>query len=285
MKVVKIIKKISFSLITAFILLVIYLPLYWMLSTSLKDPYEAFELPPKWIFVPKFDNYIATLSPGSGIFIPGAHTLSPKYFVNSAITSLSATVFVIIISLPAAYALSKYKIRGGGSIMRWILSTAMAPPIAMILPYYVLWKALNLIDAYPSLIFMYIILNLPLAIWILKGFFDDVPRELEEAALVDGAGGFYRFFYVTLPLTFPGVVVTAFFSLIISWNEFLFALILTGSNTATVPLGLYGFVSLQGIMWAQLCTSGTLYIIPPLVFIAIFRRRITRVMSLGVVRG
>lgn len=281
----RILEKAVFWTFTALVLFIIYLPLYWIVTTSIKTPIEAFQIPPVLIFKPTFDNYIATLFPQAQISMVGAHALSLNYFSNSIVMAGASTLLAATIAMPAAYGFSRCKFRGRRDLQFWILSTVMAPPIAVIVPYYVMWKYLGLLNTYPSLIIMYVILNLPLAIWLLKSFFDDVPREIEEASLIDGCSEFNQFFRITLPIIYAGLVVTGFFCFLISWNELLFALILTGSQTATAPIGLYGFLSLQGVMWGQLCTSSVLYMIPPLVFIIIFRKRLTRVISLGVVKG
>ncbi|HDY87556.1 MAG TPA: carbohydrate ABC transporter permease, partial [bacterium] len=211
----------------ACILVIVLFPILWAVTTSLKTGRQAQSIPPVWLFRPSFHNYIAAFVKRN----------FGRLLVNSLIVSLSATFLSVILGSLAGYALARFQIKGKNLILMWILSIRMFPPIAAIIPFFLLYNKLGLIDTRLGLIIAYTAFNLPFAVWIMQGFFLEVPRELDEAALIDGCSPWRVFFKIVLPLSAPGLVATAIFTLIFSWNEFMFALILSRSRSQTMPVG------------------------------------------------
>lgn len=217
-------------------------PLFWMFMTSIKSRIDFLAMPPKWLFVPTLDNYKEILA--SADFM--------NAYRNSIIVSVSSVAIGVLVGVPCAYGLSRFQFKGRSQIAFWILSTRFAPPIAVLLPFFILFKILGLSDTYLGLIIVYLVINLPLVIWIMYGFFKDVPIELEESAVIDGASPVKVFTRIVLPLVAPGMVATLILSLIFCWNELMFSMILSGYNTRTVTVAIYNFVSYQEIAWGSL---------------------------------
>src|SRR6056297_1125542 len=212
-------------------LIVFLFPLFWMVSTSFKTKAQAFEFPPKFIFKPTFKNYIKVIN-----------SEFPRYLLNSVIVGVGSVVISLIIGTPAAYVLSRYHFKAKNHVAFWILSTRMAPPIAIALPMFIFMKTFNLLDTHLCLIILYTTFNLSFVIWLMRGFFDEIPCSLDEAGLVDGCTRLTAFLKVVLPLVSPGIVATAIFCLIFSWNEFFYALVMTGTATRTVPVAVQGYI-------------------------------------------
>ena len=266
------------------------LPVWWMISTSLKTPVEAFALPPKLVFMPTLENYRSVLF-GTPIHVPGQGEIAGtdvhfvRAIVNSAIVSLGSLVLALLIGTPAAYALARYRFRGKRDIALFILSTRMAPPLGVLIPFYILFSRAQLLDTHVALIIMYTMMNLSLVIWMMTGFFRDLPRELEEAAKVDGNSTLGVLRTVTLPLAAPGLAATAILALLFSWNEFLWAATLTSNAARTAPVSVLGFMNFREIVWGNLTAAGTLITLPPLIFALAAQRNLVRGLTLGAVRG
>jgi len=202
-------------------------PIVWTLSTSFKVTGEYYTLPAVWIPKhPTFSHYQYIIS-----------TAGLSYLKNSLIISFLNMILVLVVSIPTAYAIARFKI-GGENFSFWILSQRMLPPIASIIPLFLLFKQFKLIDTYPSLILTYCTFNIAFSVWLLMGFFEEFPREIEEAAMVDGCSRLKAIIWVVLPIIAPGIVVTALFCFIFCWNEFIFALILTRDAAKTVTVQL-----------------------------------------------
>jgi multiple sugar transport system permease protein len=250
-------------------------PIYWILSTSLKTTVDALAIPPRWLFTPIFDNYAEVFS-GSDV---------GKYFTNSVIVGLGSTFIGLLVGVPASYVLARYNFRRRADFDFWILSTRMTPPVAMLIPFFVMYRTVGLQDTHLGLMLAHVGQNLAIIIWVLKGFFNDLPKEIEEAALVDGCDYWTAFRRVVLPLALPGIGATGILAFLFSWNEFLFALVLTDTQVRTVPVGLYSFVGYQQIEWGQLSASAMLMLLPVLAFVLLFQRQLIRGLTLGAVRG
>ncbi|WP_208103529.1 carbohydrate ABC transporter permease [Rubellimicrobium sp. CFH 75288] len=249
-------------------------PVYWLATMSLKTPVEAASRNPSFLFRPILDNYRAVLD-------------RPEiwgYFVNSSIVALGSTALVLLIGVPCAYALGRYRFRGAADFGFWILTTRMTPPVAVLIPFYVLYVRTGLVDTRAGLILAHVALNLSIAVWLMKGFFEDLPPELEEAALVDGATRWQAFRDIALPVAVPGIAAVAILCFLFSWNEFLFSLVLAGSTVRTVPLGLYSFIGYQQIDWGSLSASAVLLLAPVLVILVLFGRHLVRGLTLGAVK-
>jgi len=265
-------------LLTVVIMIVIAFPMYWLITTSFKIPGDTATSPP--VILPTrftLDNYTAAFKT-AGV---------PRAFVNSIIIALVSTLLTTLLGSMAAYALAKtylsYAIRRG--LMIWILVTRIFPPVTTAIPYYVIVRNLQLGDTHVALIMTYVAYGLPFVIWLMLGFFQDMPAEIEKAAIVDGCSFWQRFRRVILPLALPGLAVTSIFAFIYSWNELLYASMLTSFNAKTIPVVVSGFISDQFLRWGEMTAIGTLMVIPVLLFAAGAQRYLVRGLTFGAVKG
>lgn len=250
-------------------------PIAWMVFISLKTQNAALHFPPEYLFVPVFDAYVAVL--GKTGFLTG--------LVNSLIISIATLVFCLIAGLCAAYAVSRFKFAGAQTILFGMLMTRIFPPVALITPYFLNVQWLGMQDTMPPLILAYMALNLPLAVWMLKGYFDAIPEELEQCAMVDGATRWQAVTKVTLPLMGPGLAATGVFIFVGAWNEFLFALTLTSRAARTLPTVVAEFVGDTGIEWPQIMAASTIALAPVLIATFVLQRHIAGGMTAGAVKG
>jgi multiple sugar transport system permease protein len=264
--------------ITAIALVVIAFPVYWLITTSVKTGTETAASPP--VFIPThltFDNYQEVLTT-EGI---------PRFFLNSVIVAVASTALTTFLGSLAAYALAKtylaFRVRR--IVMLWILVTRIFPPITTAIPYYVLIKNLHLIDTYPAIVLTYVSYGLPFVIWLMLGFFQDLPAEIEKAAIVDGCSMWQRFMLVVMPLSLPGLAVTAIFAFIYSWNEFLYASMLTSFHAKTLPVVIAGYISDKYLLWGQMSALGTMMIVPVMLFAAGAQKYLVRGLTFGAVKG
>lgn len=249
-------------------------PLVWLLLTSFKTRAEAFSIPPKIFFTPTFENYAKIFNDGSFL----------SYYLNSIQVGVLATLFCLVLGLPAAYALARFPKKKSNDVAFWILSTRMAPPIMVILPFYLAYKNLNLLDTTTGLILIYTTFNLAFVVWMMRGYFKSIPVDLEDAARIDGASRLKALLTVTLPLSAPGIAASSIFTFIMSWNEFLFALILTGESTKTAPVAITSFITFEGIRWGEVSAAGVLIVMPVLVFGLIIQRYLVQGLTMGSVK-
>jgi len=259
------------------LLFVVAFPLYWLVVQSFKLGNELATDPP--IYIPSeitFQNYEQILSKAG---------LLGNIF-NSVFVALVSTALTLTIGAMAAYSLARRQLPA--NFRNWLLISVliirMFPPITTIIPYFVLLAGFGLIDTYVGLIITYVAFGLPFAIWILVGFFQELPYEIEEAAMMDGASYFQRFRLVVLPLARPALAVTAVFVLIFSWNEFLFASILTSFNTKTLPVVMSGFISDKGIEWGAMTALGTMMVVPVIIVAWLSQKHIVRGLTFGAVK-
>lgn len=262
-----------YSLIFAVLVAALF-PVYWMVTTSFKAPMDILTMPPKWVFKPTLENYDYAFSQHDFL----------KYIVNSLVVTICSTILVMLAGTPAAYSFARYNV-GGGHLLFYIVSTRMLPPIAVVVPYFVIFRTFGLLDSVWALVAAYTMFNLPIAIWLLHGFFKDVPRELEDQARIDGYSRFQTFRKVVLPLVAPGLAVTAILCMMFAWNEFLFAFILTRAKAATITVGVSGFWTQRGILWGPLSAAATVCIVPMLTFALFLQSYIVRGLTFGAVKG
>jgi multiple sugar transport system permease protein len=262
----------ALTLITAIILF----PVFWMITTSFKIARDFLAIPPEWIFQPTLVHYeeISIARP----FVTG-------YMVNSLIVALATTAVCIILGSLAAYAIARFEIRGKENLAFWVFSQRMIPAPAVALPLYILMQQLGLMDTYFGLVLMYLTFNLPFSIWILRGFYSEIPRELDEAATIDGCSRLGAFFRVVLPLSAPALVVTAMFCIVFSWNEFMFALVATATQAKTLPVAVQEFRGWHETEWGEVCAAGVVTILPLLLIAILFQRYLVRGLTLGAVKG
>jgi multiple sugar transport system permease protein len=268
----------AYVVVLAFVVFEVF-PIFWMISTSFKSRWDAFRLPPVWLFKPTLEHYLAILS-GQG----WAATPIPPLLINSIIVAGSSSLLALLCGSLSAYGLSRFPTNYGKHLAMWILSTRMFPPVAVAIPVFLMMSNLGLIDTYWALIIPYSAFNISFVVWMMRSFFDQIPIELEQAALIDGCSRLGAFFRIVLPLTLPGLFATGVFVLIFSWNEFLFALILTRTAAKTAPVAIADFVTLYGIQWGQLTAYATL-VSAPIIFLGLlFQRYIVKGLTLGAVQ-
>ncbi|KQZ02904.1 hypothetical protein ASD19_13715 [Microbacterium sp. Root53] len=255
------------------------IPLVFMLVTSVKPAGIVNQVPPVWIFPVTFENFATVLAGGSGVSRGFGALL-----LNSAIVSIGATVLTVLLAVPAAYALSMRSFGPRKGIASWILSTYMFPPIVAVVPIFVFAGKLGLMDTYPVLIVPYAAFNLPIAIWILRSTIVQIPYEIQEAAMVDGAGQWVILRRVIWPLLAPSVATVAVLTIVLTWNEFLFALSLTRSAAKTAPVGLQEFTGMFGTDWGSITAGATLIVAPILVLTILLRRRMISGLTFGAVK-
>lgn len=266
-----------FYLVTAFVLVVIAFPAYWLVTTSIKYEVDAIVSPA--IILPlrgTLENYRLVLN-------------SPdlmRFFANSIIVALASTGFAILIGSLAAYALAKsylaFTLRQ--TIMIWILVTRIYPPVTTAIPYFVIIRRLGISDTHFALILTHVTYALPFVIWLMLGFFQDLPEDIEKAAIVDGCSLWQRFIQVVLPLGLPGIAVTAIFTFIYSWNEFLYASMLTSVNAKTLPVVIAGYMSDKFLRWGEMSALASLMILPVMLFAALTQRYLVRGLTFGAVK-
>jgi len=235
--------------------IVILFPLIWVLRTSFAHRVIAYRIPPKWIFTPTLDNYRT-------IFQEEPFHL---YFINSFIVAFLSTVVCLLIGAPAAFSYSRFR-TGGNALRVGILSTQMLPAITLVIPFFLIYKLIGLYNTRIGLVITYITFNIPFVIWILTGFFQGVPKELEESAMVDGCTRFGSFLRIIVPISLPGMLSAGVFTFVLSWNEFLFALILTGKKSRTLPVAVSGLITQQGTQIGAV-SAATMLIIIPMIFL------------------
>ena len=254
-------------------------PVYWMITISLKTELDQFAVPPKWFwFTPTLNHYYdAFVTRSFG-----------QYLITSAIVAVVSTFCALVIGTLAAYALTRFRLPYNldRRLSLWILSTRMFPAIVTAVPLFLMLRDLRLLNTKASLIIVYTAFNLPFVVWMMRGFFAEVPRDLEEAALVDGDSRLGALFRVVLPLVTPGLAATAVFCLIVSWNEFLFALVLTQTDASmTLPVGIAGRVTQFEIKWGVMSAAAVVAMMPIMIFALAMQRYLVRGLSLGAVKG
>ena len=252
-------------------------PLLWMMITSIKPAGYAQAIPPKWIFSPTLEHYQVVLSGAA------ASPFAPL-LAHSAIVAVAATLLTLLVGLPAAYALARIRFRGRQGLAMWILSTIMFPPVVAVIPIFILVGKLGLLDTYPMLIIPYTAFNLPIVIWTLRSSIRQIPEEIEEAAFMDGASRLQTITKIILPLAAPGLATAAILSMLLCWNEFLFAVTLTRSLVKTAPVGINEFTGMFGTEWGNLTAAATTIVAPVVVMALVLRRHLIEGLTMGAVK-
>jgi ABC-type glycerol-3-phosphate transport system permease component len=268
--------RIALTLLNIALGLVILMPFFWMVSVSLKPAAEPFAIPARlWPENPTLENYVTAFRPEFRI-----------YFLNSVIVSFSTVVITVSLALFAAYAFTRAQFRLLSVVMTLVIVAQMFPASAIIIPIYKMMKSADLLNTYTSLILAYVTVTLPVAIWMLRGFMANLPLTLEEAAAIDGAGPIRTFFEIIVPLCRPGIVATAVFVLIVTWQEFLFALSFTSTKEMrTLPVGVNDFIGQYGIRYGELMASSVLISLPVIVIFFLLQRQFVAGLTAGAVKG
>ncbi len=253
---------------------VVQLPFLWLLMTAFKDRTDILSPTLRLLFAPTWSNFFQA-------FVVGRFDL---YLRNSLIVASSSVLLCLFIGLPAAYAFSRFRVFGGKHLFFYVLTTRMAPGIAMVLPLYMFFQTVGILGTVWAVTIAHATFNLALVIYLMRNFFDDVPKELDEAALIEGATEWHVFWKVVLPLARPGIAVTVVLAFLFSWNEFLFAMIIGGTEAQTLPAGFPGLVTPLGTYWGQLAAVSVVVSAPVLVLVWLIQRHLARGLTLGAVR-
>jgi multiple sugar transport system permease protein len=250
-------------------------PILWMINSSLKSEKDNFSMPPKVLAKPTLVNYRDAF----------AVRRFSENFVNSVIVAIGSSVCALLLGTPAAYALSRFKMKRKEDLFFWFLSTRMAPPILAALPIFVLSRNLGIFDTRGLLVIMDTLMNLSWVVWMMRSFFDELPIEIDEACMVDGCTRVTALTKVILPLARPGMVATVIFCLVLSWNEYFFALVLTSVRAVTLPAAITSFLTIHGLLWGQMCAAGTVIMLPILFFVFIVQKQLIRGLTMGAVKN
>ena len=251
------------------------LPLLYAFVTSLKTRVLAESPIPYLLFRPTLENY-------RSLFVDNTYG---AYFLNSLVIGLATVVLSLLLGVPAAYVLSRCSFRGKGVVLLWVLSSRILPPIGIAIPFFLAYRRLGLIDTHLGLVIIFLTFNVSLTIWVMSGFFDQIPRELDEAAIIDGCSMTGVLMRVVLPLAGPGLSTTAILVFLEAWNNFFFPLVVARRNAATVPLALTTFLGDYNIDWGAIMAGASLLILPLLVFALVIRRYLVAGLTQGAVKG
>jgi multiple sugar transport system permease protein len=283
------------------------IPLLWIIATWFKTPSDAISYPPKVIFTPSLEGYVNLFTTRSRLPAESLEALGPpttwydeivrsydmvitgpsrygERFLNSVIIGFGSTFLSVFLGTIAAYAFSRFKVPLKDDLLFFILSTRMMPPIAVAIPIFLMYRHLGLSDTHLGMIFLYTAVNLSLAVWLLKGFIDEIPIEYEEAALIDGYTRFQAFYKVVLPQAATGIASTAIFCLIFAWNEYAFAVLLTSGTAQTAPPFIPTIIGAGGKDWPAVAAGATLFLVPIMVFTILLRKHLLRGITFGAVR-
>jgi multiple sugar transport system permease protein len=267
-------KKLSKSLhllgLVAFLAFTLF-PCYWMVTSSFKDQTDLLAAPPLWLFTPTLSNYVEVWQDDK---VFGA-------IRNSLIVASFTTFFAVILGTPAAYSLARFQFRGKKDLWFWFISNRMISPIVLALPVYLLAQSANLLDTHLVLVLIYLSFCLPIVVWICTDQFRSIPPDLEQAARLDNANQWDIFWRIYLPLGLPGIAVSAIFSFIFSWNELLFALVLTRSAVQTAPVIATSYMSGYELPWGKIMATGTIIVLPVTIFALFVSRHMVRGLTMG----
>ena len=299
-------RKISATLVIGYALITM-IPLVWIVLTSFKSPPDSIAYPPRMIFTPTLEGYVnlfttrtrqtpefmASLPPAEtwydalvrkrNMVIAGPSNVVQR-FTNSIIIAFGSTFLAVFLGTLAAYGFSRFKVPLKDDLLFFILSTRMMPPIAVAIPIYLMYRELGLSDTKLGMILLYTAVNVSLAVWLLKGFIDEIPREYEEAAMIDGYSRLHAFWKVVLPQATTGIAATAIFCLIFAWNEYAFAVLLTSGEAQTMPPFIPFIIGEGGQDWPAVAAATTLFVIPIFVFTILLRKQLLRGITFGAVR-
>jgi multiple sugar transport system permease protein len=263
-----------FTLVAALWALVVVLPVGWMALMMFKPEAIMFARPPVWLFAPTLDHFDYVLAHG---FVWN--------LVASFVIALASTLLVVVVGTPAAYAFARFPIRRRDDLLLFVLATRMAPPIALAIPFYLIYARVGLLDTYGGLVVAYLTFNLSFYIWVLWSFCRELPVELEEAARADGYPRAHVLMRVVLPLLRPGIIATAVLCFIFAWNEFLYAFLLGGKTMETLPVAVPKLITSQGVKWGELSVVGIVALLPVLAAVFLLQRHIVRGLTMGAVKG
>lgn len=252
-------------------------PIFWMVLTSFKNQVDIFTSPPKFFFVPTFAAYVEYIARAD---------IVPR-LINTIIVAIGAGVFSILVGTMAGYALARIRLRGAATFGLLILLSRGVPPIALAVPMFLVARKLGLTDKHITLILAYSTFLVPYVMWLMRSFFLSLPKELEESAMIDGCSRYGAFFKIIIPISMPGLLSTLIFSMILAWEELLFALVLTNRNASTIPVAIAGIAgdTVNGANWAALTAVGTITVIPVVIFALLVQKWLIQGLADGATKG
>jgi multiple sugar transport system permease protein len=264
--------KIFWGILVILVIIPFIFPFIWILLASFKTQAQIVATPPVWLFEPTLANY-------QRVFVEQDFG---RFLLNSSIIAVGSTLLSLMVGLPAAYTISRYK---QNTIGVFILLARLMPGISYLIPWYILFSKMRMIDTFAALIASHMLVGLPLIVWIMVNYFDGLPRELEEAAQVDGCTLQGAFFRVVLPLSGPGILTASTLSFLFSWNNFMFSLVLSAENTKTLPIAIYNFVSYAEVSWGPVMAAAVVIIAPAIILTMVFQRYVVKGLTMGAVKG
>jgi multiple sugar transport system permease protein len=265
-------KNIILGILTVLVLALFAFPFLWMLLASFKTQAQIMSSGQTFIFTPTTDNYVSVFKDHDFL----------KFIINSMIVAVASTFLSLLLGLPAAYSIAKYKLQGFGLI---ILVARIIPGITFLIPWYILFSQIGLVDTYTSLILSHMLVGLPFIVWIMISFFENLPHEIEESALIDGCSPHGVFKRIVLPMSGAGIITSSLLSFIFSWNNFMFSVILAGDKTKTLPVAVFNFMSYAEINWGALMAAACIITLPVLLIALIAQRYVVSGLSAGAVKG
>ncbi len=295
--------------VAALICLIFLIPVLWMALTAFKPREAIISVPPRFLFQPSLEGFVGLLTQRSTLtkmqmeryqqrtdltwmdkiaLERGLAIIGPSQYVNrllnSVIIAFFSTAAAVILGVLAAYAFSRFRVRGTADWQFFILSTRMLPPVVVTIPIFLMYRAIGLFDTHIGMILLYTVFNLSLSVWLLKGFIDEIPREYEEAALIDGYSRWQAFIRIVLPQAITGIAATTVFCLIFAWNEYAFALMLTSDKSRTAPPSIPSVMGTAGVEWAAIAAGSLLFLIPVVLVTFALRNYLLRGITFGALR-
>jgi multiple sugar transport system permease protein len=273
------------TLVAAIVSLIYFFPVLWIVLTAFKSYSDALSVPPKFIFTPTLDNFISVFSRAYSVGGAVQDTKFDLFFFNSIFIASSSVALALLIGTLAAYGFSRYPLKGNDTYLFIILSTRMLPPIIVIIPIIIMFRVTGLAGTYFGIILLYTAFNLPFTVWMMKSFFDELSPDVEDAARLDGSSDTRVFLKIALPQVLAGIAATAVFGLILTWNEYLFALLLSGVETRTVPVAMAQTIGGDiGVRWGLLAAIETLFLIPVILVTFFLQNHLLRGVTFGTIK-
>jgi len=262
----------AFYLVVLSVSIILLLPFFWMLASSFKTQVDIISWPPKFVFEPTLRNYQRAF--GEQNFF--------QYFLNSSIVGVTAVALSLVLGLPAAYSIARF---GQKRLSVFILVARLMPGVSFLMPWYIIFSRLGLMDSYVALILSHMLIALPVIVWIMSSYFETLPIEMEESAMVDGATRQRTFVSIIMPLSGPGIVTATTLSFIFSWNNFMFSQVLSMEKTKTLPIAVYNFVSYAEVDWGAVMAVSVAIMMPAIILTMIFQKYVVKGLTMGAVKG
>jgi multiple sugar transport system permease protein len=269
----------------AVVSLIYFFPVLWIVLTAFKSYSDALAVPPVWFFTPTLENFVQVFNRSYSAGAAAVDTGFAGFFFNSIFIAGTSVLIALVVGTLAAYGFSRFPLKGNDTYLFVILSTRMMPAIVVIIPIFLMFQVTGLAGSYLGVILLYAVFNLPFTVWMMKSFFDELSLDVEDAARMDGSNEVKIFFKVCLPQVMAGIAATAVFGLILTWNEFLFALLLTGVETRTIPVAMAQTIGGDiGVRWGLLAAIETLFLVPVILVVFLLQNHLLRGVTFGTIK-